>query len=135
MPEKPIAVQMYTLRNEVANDYAGTLRAVAQLGYRAVELVTLGGLSAANLRTELDTQGLQVAGMHVGLDRLEHDLDAALADVRTLGTRYVVCPWLPPARRESAESYHALAQQLNRIGRTCRDQGLQLCYHNHDFEF
>lgn len=135
MPKKPIAVQMYTLRNEVAADYAGTLGAVAQLGYRAVELVTLGAFSAANLRAELDTQGLQVAGMHVGLDRLEHDLDAALADVRTLGARYVVCPWLPPARRESAESYHALAQLLNRVGRSCHDQGLQLCYHNHDFEF
>ena len=135
MPNNPLAVQMYTLRDEVAADYAGVLRAVAQLGYRAVELVTLGGLSAAELRTELDTQGLQVAGVHVGLDRLEGDLDAALGDVRVLGARYIVCPWLPPERRGSAESYRDLARTLNRIGRSCQEGGLQLCYHHHDFEF
>lgn len=134
MPKRPIAVQMYTLRKEVAADYAGTLRAVAELGYGAVELATLGGLSAADLRTEIDTLGLRVVGMHVGLDRLEGDLDAALDDVRTLGARYVVCPWLPPERR-SAEGFRALARTLDRIGQSCRDQGLQLCHHNHDFEF
>jgi sugar phosphate isomerase/epimerase len=135
MPKHPIAVQMYTLRNEVASDYAGTLRAVAELGYGAVELTTLGSFSAAELRTELDTLGLQVAGMHVGLDRLERQLDTVLDELRTLGARYVVCPAVPPERRSSAEGWRELARSLDQIGRRCRSQGLQLCYHNHDFEF
>src|SRR5690242_8808544 len=104
---------MYSLRDNVAADYVGTLRAVAELGYGAVELVTLGGLAASELRTELDTLGLQVAGMHVGIDRLERDLDAAIAEVRALGSRHIVCPWLPPERRGGAEEYRALAQTLN----------------------
>src|SRR6185295_18263543 len=86
-------------------------------------------------RAELDTLGLQVAGIHIGLDRLEQQLDAALADVRALGAQYVVCPFLPPERRRNAEDYRTLARTLNQIGRASRDQGLQLCYHNHDFEF
>jgi sugar phosphate isomerase/epimerase len=135
MPNHPIAVQMYSLRDNVAANYVGTLRAVAELGYGAVELVTLGDFKAAALRTELDTLGLQVAGMHVALDRLEHDLDAAIADVLTLGARKVVCPWLPPERRGSADIYHSLAKTLNQVGRTCQTKGLQLCYHHHDFEF
>jgi sugar phosphate isomerase/epimerase len=135
MPKHPIAVQMYSLRDNVAANYVGTLRAVAELGYSAVELVTLGDFKASELRTELDTLGLQVAGMHVALDRLEHDLDAAIADVLALGGRKIVCPWLPPERRGSADIYHALAKTLNRVGRACQAKGLQLCYHHHDFEF
>jgi len=134
MVKNPVAVQMYTLRDQVATDIVGTLRAVAELGYGAVELHTLGGLSARDLRTELDTLGLQVTGMHIALARLEREPDAAIADVRTLGGHYVVCPWLPPDRR-GADDYHAIAPKLNQIGRDCRAQGLQLCYHNHDFEF
>jgi sugar phosphate isomerase/epimerase len=134
MPRNPIAIQMYTLRDQVAADIVGTLRAVAELGYGAVELHSFGGLSAADLRTQLDTLGLQVAGVHIALNRLEQQLDAALADMRALGSRYVVCPFLPPERR-SAEGYHTLAQTLGRVGRECRAQGFQLCYHNHDFEF
>jgi sugar phosphate isomerase/epimerase len=135
MSKHPIAIQMYTLRDQVATDIIGALRAVAELGYGAVELHTLGGLSAAALRAELDTLGLQVAGMHIGLDRLEHQLAAAIADMRALGARHNVCPSAPPDHRGSAEGYRSLAQKLNRIGRECQAQGLQLGYHNHNFEF
>jgi len=78
--------------------------------------------------------GLEVVGVHVDLARLEHDLDASLADVLILGSPYVICPWVPPERR-SAEGYRALAHMLNLIGAACRTRGLQLCYHHHDFEF
>jgi sugar phosphate isomerase/epimerase len=135
MTKNPLAVQMYTLRDQVANDIVGALRAVAELGYGAVELHTLGGLSTADLRAELDTLGLRVAGMHIGLDRLEHQLDAAIADMQALGSTNIICPWLPPDRRGSAEGYRELALLLNKIGRACLAQGLQLSYHNHDFEF
>src|SRR3954467_8555184 len=64
MPNQPLAVQMYTLHEQVVADIVGSLRAVAELGYTAVELHTLGGKSAAELRTELDMLGLRVAGMH-----------------------------------------------------------------------
>jgi sugar phosphate isomerase/epimerase len=125
---------MYTLREQATADMAGTLRAVAELGYQAVELASFGGLSAAELRHELDGLGLRAVSAHVALDRLESQLGDALADMLALGTRYVVCPWLAPERR-GAEDYHALAQSLNRIGSECQAQGIQLCYHNHDFEF
>jgi sugar phosphate isomerase/epimerase len=134
MNKNPLAVQMYTLRDLTDTDMAGTLRAVAELGYRAVELASFGGLSAAELRVVLDELGMQAVAAHVALTRLESELDNALADMRALGARYVVCPWLAPEHR-NAEGYHALAQSLNRIGKVAQQQGVQLCYHNHDFEF
>ncbi|HEX5692081.1 MAG TPA: sugar phosphate isomerase/epimerase [Roseiflexaceae bacterium] len=134
MITNPIALQMYTLREMTDADMRGTLRAVADLGYRAVEFASFGGLSAAELRAELAALGLQAIAVQVALTRLESELDAALADLRTLGAPYIVCPWLAPERRD-AEGYHALAQSLNRIGKAAQEAGLQLCYHNHDFEF
>ncbi len=135
MPKNPVSIQMYTLRDQVAADIAGALRAVAELGYGAVELHSFGNLSPAQVRAELDTLGLRASGMHVGLDRLENQLDAAVADMHTIGARHIICPSLPPNRRGSAEAYRGLAQTLNRIGRNVQAQGLQLSYHNHDFEF
>lgn len=131
----PISVQLYTLRDEIAEDYVGTLRAVAELGYRAVELVTLGDMSAAALRQELDTLGLQASGMHVGIPRLEQELEAALDEVVVTGAHYVICPWLPPELRVGADGYRKVAALLTQAGEACQARGLQLCYHHHDFEF
>ena len=63
----PVALQMYTVRDEAAVDFTGTLRKVAETGYAGVELAGTGGMSAADLRSLLDELGLQVAGSHVGL--------------------------------------------------------------------
>src|SRR5262249_6767260 len=52
-----------------------------------------------------------------------------------IGSEFVVCPFLPEERRRSADDYRALAQILNRVGAACKQRGLQLCYHNHAFEF
>lgn len=134
MAQHPLAVQLYTLREAVGRDYFGTLRAVAELGYGAVELVTLGSFSAADLRRELDVLGLQACAMHVALAQLEQNLPEVLDNLQTLGVRYAVCPWLPPERRTIA-SYREIASSLIQIGQACQAQGIQLCYHHHDFEF
>src|SRR2546423_12947958 len=109
MAKRPLAVQMYTLRDAVATDYVGTLRAVAELGYKAVELTTLGSLSAGDLRTELNILGLEVTSVHVKFERLQNDLSTVINEVRTLGARYVVCPIAPPERRSHADDYYTLA--------------------------
>jgi sugar phosphate isomerase/epimerase len=134
MATNPIALQMYTLRDDAQKDFKGTLRKVAEIGYGAVELAGMGGLSAKDLRAELDALGLKVAGAHIGLDRLEGALDAAIEEMRTLGGRYVICPFLPPNRRPDAAGYRALAEMLAGIGRKVAAQGLRFAYHNHDFE-
>jgi sugar phosphate isomerase/epimerase len=135
MPDRPISLQLYTVREQVAADYPGTLRAVAEIGYRAVELVTLGSFTAPELRAELDRLGLQVSGMHVPLDRLENDLESALDEALALDSPYVICPWLPADRRCGAVAWRGVADALSRAGERCRSAGRRLCYHHHDFEF
>jgi sugar phosphate isomerase/epimerase len=129
-----IALQLYTLREQMAADPQGTLRAVAELGYPAVEVAGLAGLSVGAFRTTLDELGLQAPSCHISLQRLEQELAGALDEAEALGCAFVVCPWLPPDRR-NAEGYAALATTLATAGAACAARGLQLCYHHHDFEF
>src|SRR6266487_5912675 len=86
MPTNPIAVQMYTLRDQVDVDIIGTLQAVAELGYGAVEveLKRLGGWSPAALRSEIEALGLRVTSAHVALDDLEKRRAEALSGVLAL---------------------------------------------------
>lgn len=128
----PIAVQMYTLRDEMAKDFKGTLEKVAEIGYKGVEFAGYGNLSAAQMKTELDRLGLAAAGSHVGLDLLKEKLEETLEYNLEIGNKYIICPW---AKGESKQDYLDLALFLNRTGEKCKAKGLELGYHNHAHEF
>lgn len=134
MTTNPLSLQMYTLRDLATTDYVGALRKVKEIGYGAVEIAGIGGMSAAALRQELDAIGLIVSGAHVPIEMLESQLDAIIADMQTLGSPYLICPWTPPERRKSADDYRTLARVLNGIGAAVANAGLTFCYHHHDFE-
>jgi len=131
----PVALQLYTVRDEAAKDFIGTLAKVAAMGYAGVELAGMGGLSAARLREALDRLGLRCAGSHVSLERLRNELPAVLDESEALGNRYIVVPALPEAMRGCEASYVDLTGELNAIGAACRERGMALAYHNHAFEF
>jgi sugar phosphate isomerase/epimerase len=81
----------------------------------------------------LDEYGLQAAASHVPLEELENNLAKVIEEQKIIGSKYVVCPYLMPNRR-SEEDYLSLITLLDEIGETCRQEGITLCYHNHDFE-
>ena len=131
-----IVCQLYTVRDLTQQDFPGTVKSVAGIGYRAVELAGFGSLrSAADVRKVLDDNGLSVAGTHTNLDALERSLDRLLDDAQTLGTDTIVLSFLPEHRRKDLDGWKAAAATLNQIGRACRGRGIQLAYHHHHFEF
>ncbi len=134
MAKIPVALQIYTVRDEAAKDFTGTLERIAALGYVGVELGGTGDLSVPTLKKLLQNLGLGIAGNHVGLEVLETDLESVLDVNAELGNRYVACPWAPPERRKDADGYRRLAETLTGIGRRCRERGMLFCYHHHDFE-
>ncbi len=134
MDRPPIALQLYTVRDETARDFAGTLRQVAALGYRAVEFAGYGNLSSGDLAGLLADTGLHAASTHVGLAALESNLDRALDYCQTINCASLVLPWLPPEQR-GADNLRALVPFLNEVGRRCHERGIAFSYHNHDFEF
>ena len=135
MPKLPIALQMYTVREEAERDYAGTVRQVAAIGYAGVELAGRGGLSVRELRDVLQETGLRVCGSHVGIDQIEKDMAQVAEENLEIGNSRIVIPYLSEDRRQGADGYKKTAATLNALGDTLRTQGLTLCYHNHAFEF
>jgi sugar phosphate isomerase/epimerase len=131
--ERP-GVQLYTLREAMARDAAATLAAVAAAGYAEVELAGTGNLSAGQFAAALRSTGLAAPSAHVPLDRIRDRPAEVLAMAETVGCQYLVLPWLPPELRD-AKGYATVIDLLNRFGELCRAAGVQLCYHNHDFEF
>lgn len=127
----PVAVQMYTLREECEKDFVGTLKKVAELGFDGVEFAGFGGMSASEIKSLLNDLNLQAASCHVPLDKLKNELNQVIDDAKTIDCHYVVCPYI---EEREEKDYKKLIQDLNEIGERCRKEGITLCYHNHDFE-
>ena len=134
-PSWRAGVQLYTVRDALAADREGTLRRVADIGYREVELAGLPGVTARAMRTSLQRYGLEAPSMHASYDALRRDFAAVVEEARALGAAYVVCPSVDAGERRTADDWKKVCRTLNGIGRAARSQGLVLAYHNHDFEF
>jgi len=127
----PTALQLYTVREQLAADRAGVLAQVAALGYGAVEPFNI--LSDPDgLRADLDAAGLSACSVHAAPagEAAEDVVRAA----RTLGADTIIIPYLPPPRFADADGVQALARELNELAAGLAGQGLRLGYHNHDFE-
>ncbi|MFP4028954.1 MAG: sugar phosphate isomerase/epimerase family protein [Candidatus Brocadiia bacterium] len=135
MSNPVLGLQLYTVRDVLAQDFEGTVREVSEMGYDAVELTGTGPFDGAGLKTFLDELGLDAAGMHVGLDILESDLAGSIELAKALDLATLVCPYLPDERRGGRDDWLNTAQILDQMGEECRRQGVKLSYHNHSFEF
>jgi sugar phosphate isomerase/epimerase len=129
-----VGVQLYTVRNDLARDFEGTLARIAEIGYDEVEFAGYHGKSPSEVRAILTLLGLAAPASHVPIEVFRRDADGAIAEAKTVGHQYLVVPWLAPAERRSIDDYRRLAEELNRFGEKVRAAGMRLGYHNHDFE-
>src|SRR4051812_3697138 len=132
MGAMPIGLMLYTVREDCARDFEGTLRAVAALGYEGVELFDLHGHEAARVRGWLDELGLPVCAAHARLEALETRLPELAAEARTLGHRRLVVSWIDPAVLAAASD--GVAARVARVAADVAAAGLELGFHNHDAE-
>lgn len=131
----PIAVQVYSVREEAEHDFAGTMKKLGEMGYDGVELAGLYGKSAEEIRDSIKAAGLTAISAHVSYDELAGDLEKTLQDYETIGCRYIVIPWLGEDRRFGTALYEETLKMLPVISEGCKKHGMTLLYHNHDFEF
>ncbi|ONI89201.1 sugar phosphate isomerase [Saccharothrix sp. ALI-22-I] len=129
VPKESISIQLYTLRSIMGDDPEPVLSALADIGYRKVELAGTYGRGAAEFAAVLRRCGLRATSGHVGIDG---DLDRVIADARTLGHKYVVVPWVNYA---TLAEWRAFTMRLEAAGEELRRAGLSLGYHNHAHEF
>ena len=125
------AVQLYTVRDHLAADRAGTLAALAGFGFGAVEPFNILA-DPEGLRADLDAAGLAVTSVHA--KPFGEEAGPVFAAARTLGAATVIVPWIEPAVFAGREGVADLAAQLNEAARAAADHGLRLGYHNHEFE-
>jgi sugar phosphate isomerase/epimerase len=142
VPPDQISIQLYTLRDQLAIDLAGTLQALAEIGYTRVEHAGFVGRTVTQFKAALDAAGLRATSGHVPIPQPFDPAawSASLADANVLGSRYIVHPFFGidfgtgEVVRTTAP-WRAFARDLNRAGRMARAAGLKLGYHNHNWEF
>ena len=142
-------MQLFTLRAAMASDVEGTLKRVAGMGYQEVETygfdaerIGYYGLAAPVFAQRLRDNGLTAPSGHYDLNRfvsasvddLKRYVDRCVEGARALGQAYVTWPLLDADSR-TIEKFKNAAERLNVAGAQVKDAGLQLAYHNHDFEF
>jgi sugar phosphate isomerase/epimerase len=145
---KKVGVQLYTLRNAIGKDPKGTLKKVADLGFGEVESFGYNGkffgMSATEYKTLLNDLGLSAPSGHYmygnfGNKKIPgtvlYGWEKAVEDAAALGQQYMVIAYLMPEERGNIDNYKRTAEGISKAAEVCKKSGIQLCYHNHDFEF
>lgn len=146
--KRPLGVQLYTVRNQLGAQAEKTLQAIAEIGYREIEL---GRADLSQLAPIAKSHGLRPVSMHIEAPLVTGDwtawggaakappdatLERALQDARTHGVEYAVVSYLMASERGGGVAfYEKLADRLNRAGTLGRSAGVTIGYHNHGFEF
>ncbi len=133
MMSKPkIALQLWSIKEDLAADFAGTLKKVKESGYDGVEFAGYNELSAYEVRELLVANELEAAASHIPFEKLTEDLTGVMAFEKTIGNSRIVCPWLS---FEDYAQWKAAFVKLDEIGKTLQENGFSFYYHNHAHEF
>ncbi len=135
MKKFKVGIQLYGLRNAMAEDFEGTLKAVAELGYEYVEFAGYFGKTAEEIKALLEKYNLKCISVHQNLDFYNDDPDAAAEFLRTFGVKYNVIPWYKVSDLAGSENWEATVARFKKVGEVLKAHGMKLGYHNHDFEF
>ena len=154
-----IGVGLFTIPHLLDQDFAGTMKLLAEIGYREVEFFgpydfstseahaawkpaaeALGltqtgfyGLSPQDVRTVLDRHSLTAPSMHSDLDTLRNRMPQLAHAAQAVGSQYVVLPAIPEPERSTLDDYKRLSDDFNQIGASAVAEGVRFAYHNHGY--
>ena len=131
----PVGLQLYSVRDDMAKDFKGTLQQVKAMGYDGVEFAGLFDNSPADIKAMCAEIGLNPISAHVPLADMLADVDKVIADYKAIGCEYIVVPYVTEERRPGGDKFNQMIEEIRTIGAKCKEAGLTLLYHNHDFEF
>jgi sugar phosphate isomerase/epimerase len=143
--KKPLAIQLYTIRDAVSDNLEKALEKLVALGFTELEIYGYNGTFFGKNRTEFQTilkqTGLKVISSHhttgiIHKDQgtLLYSWEKAVEDLHFIGAEYMVCSYLFPEER-TVENYKKLPELFEKCGEATQKAGIQFAYHNHDFEF
>ncbi|WBH15518.1 sugar phosphate isomerase/epimerase family protein [Sphingomonas radiodurans] len=141
-------VQLWTVKDDLARDFAGTLRQLRRIGYRRIEAAGWVGRSPAEFRAGVKSAGLEPFSCHFSMRDLIDEHETELAQARDVGARYVIAsspaslkpidpakPWnIGLAEAMTLADWRRNAEAMNRIGARAKAMGMRFGYHNHAAE-
>ncbi len=137
----PLAIQLYSVRDQMREDFVGALAGVSAAGFTVVEAAALPNKSAAEVRAALDNAGLRCVSAHHGFNDLHTRFDEVADYDKQLGVKFIICA--SPGHRDPAtgskpmtlDDWHYMADQFNEMGTKLESRGIRFGYHNHVGEF
>jgi len=144
-----LGLQLYSVRDDMKNDPSGTLKQLADMGYKNVEHANyvegkFYGYGPVEFKKLLDGLGLKMPSGHTVMNADDYDKTKndftdkwkqTIEDAATVGQYYVISPWLDESLRENYDDLVGFLDLFNKCGALCQKSGLKFGYHNHDFEF
>jgi len=130
---RPLAVQLYSLREKAENDFVGILRKVADIGYQAVEPAGFWNLRPSEFRKVIDDLGLKMYSSHSPWAQ-SNNLGEVMEIADILGLNKVACGY-GPAEFQDLEAIKRTAEATNKMQELLARNGVTLFQHNHNFEF
>lgn len=147
--EEILGIQLYSVRDDMQKDPSGTLKQIADMGYKNVEHANyidrkFYSYSAADFKKLLDDLGLAMPSGHTVMGKEDWDASKndftdkwkyTIEDAATAGQHYVISPWLDESMRKNITDFKSYMDVFNKCGELCQNSGMKFGYHNHDFEF
>src|SRR5439155_22932 len=130
-----VGLQLYTVRDAMKTDFAGTIAKVAATGYKDVEFAGYFDHSPKDVRAILDKNSLASPSCHVGYDVVEKKWPETLEAAKIVAHGYIICPWIDEKQRKNPDGWKRAADLFNKAGEASKKAGIQFGYHNHSFEF
>ena len=134
-------LQVYSVRNQLNEDFEGTMKKVAQVGYKLIEGYGLnldgkylGKVAADHYKKVVTDLGMNLIATHCAYFNHE-DAPKMIDAARISGVDYLIIPSIPGRLRKDISGYQSVAENFNKIGEQCMAADLKFGYHNHAFEF
>lgn len=142
----PIGCQTYPVRDALGKDLNGTLRQIAGLGYKRVEMCSplgyersgygpLNKMKASEIRAAIEGAGLGCESSHFQFTELKNSLDDRIAWSKEMGLKQMVLSTFSLPRTASLGDWDRAADELNKVAENIHKAGLNVGFHNHNFEF
>ena len=133
MKKFKVGLQLYSVRDDMEKDMEATLKQVKEMGYDYVEFAGYFGKTAEEVKALLDKYDLKAISVHQKYDVFLEDEKTNIDFLKTLGVKYCAVPWME--KTKLTDEFTKTINEITQVAKALKANGIQLCYHNHDFEF
>lgn len=131
----PIGVQSYTYRNSFPTGVAATLDTIKALGITEIEGPNPKNTTPEEFKKMLDERGISMPSLGADYNAIIKDPEQFINLAKIFGCKYVMVAWIPHGKTFTIDDAKKAVDDFNRVGKILAENGINLCYHDHGYEF